>query len=318
MEQMVAADRKGIAGAVDILRAGRLAALPTETVYGLAADASKPEAVAKIYAAKGRPQFNPLIAHVADFEQAFKLALYSKDALKLTEAFWPGPLTLVLPYLGDAVCDLARAGLDTIAIRIPAHPVMQAVLKEFGGVLVAPSANISGHVSATSAQHVAADFGDKINLILDGGATQYGVESTIIDVTDQPVLLRAGAITAQQIEGVLGQKLQIKILHDPQNPSAPGQLSAHYATHTKLRLNATQIDADEALLAFGTPLQGAREVLNLSASADPVEAAANLFAHLRTLDRLNAKVIAVMPIPETGLGAAINDRLQRAAIGSGQ
>ena len=237
-------------------------------------------------------------------------------AEKLAAAFWPGPLTLVLNYRGgDAVCDLARAGLDTLALRAPSHPVMQAVLQAFGRPLVAPSANTSGHVSATSAEHVAADLGAKIDLVLDSGAAQLGIESTIIGLTGAPpVLLRQGALTRERIEEALGEKI-ILGGHGAQKPSAPGQTAAHYATHTPLRLNASDVSPGEVLLAFGTPLGAAKIVRNLSATRDLTEAAANLFSHLRELDRMNASAIAVMPIPNSGLGEAINDRLRRATLG---
>ncbi len=306
-----------IARACEILRKGGIAALPTETVYGLAADAADPEAVARIFATKARPSFNPLIAHITNLDRARQLAQFNEKAEQLAQAFWPGPLTLVLSYTGgNRVCELARAGLETIALRAPSHPVMQTILKEFGGVLVAPSANRSGHVSATSAQHVTDDFGNTVDIVLDGGVARHGLESTIVDLTGAPALLRQGAIPLSEIETVLRQKISVPLLRDPQNPSAPGQLSAHYATKTPLRLNAQTIPGNEVLLAFGTPLAGARQMLNLSEKGDLVEAAANLFSHLRTLDKLDAHAIAVMPVPEHGLGAAINDRLKRAALGS--
>lgn len=315
----VVPDEAGFRRAVEVLRAGGLAALPTETVYGLAADAANPLAVAKIYATKQRPQFNPLIAHVATLDQVQSIGKFNQLALLCAEKFWPGPLTLVLPYQGNAICDLARAGLDTIALRIPSHPAIRAVLSEYGGPLVAPSANRSGHVSATSAAHVAADFGNAIDIIIDGGPTEFGLESTIIDATtDIPVILREGAISVERLEKMLGRKIEHRNLYDLQNPSSPGQLSAHYATTTPLRLNAAHAEAGEALLAFGKPLAAKNAILNLSENSDLGEAAANLFAHLRALDETGAKTIAVMPVPDYGLGAAINDRLRRAALGSNQ
>lgn len=310
------ADTGGIAATVEILKRGGLAALPTETVYGLAADAANAAAVAKLYAAKGRPQFNPLIAHVATREAAEGLGRFNSAAFALAEEFWPGPLTLVLNYHGGGkVCDLARAGLDTVAVRLPRHPVMRAVLEKFGGSLVAPSANLSCHVSATSAEHVAEDFGSSVDIILDGGPSQLGLESTIVDLTGKtPRLLREGALDKAEIESVLGMPFT-KSQNDPARPSSPGQLSAHYAPGTPLHLNARSVEPDEALLAFGVPLPGAKVTLNLSESEDTAEAAVHLFSHLRALDKTGARSIAVMPIPETGLGAAINDRLRRAALG---
>jgi L-threonylcarbamoyladenylate synthase len=308
---------KDIIRTSEILRAGGIAALPTETVYGLAGDAANAKAVARIFAVKGRPHFNPLIAHVATFEQAHQLAVFNNAAEKLSRQFWPGPLTLVLPYKGgEAVCELARAGLQTIALRMPSDPLTHRVLKEFGSPLVAPSANRSGGVSATSALHVVDDFGDLVDIILDGGPSQHGLESTIIDVTGTPSLLRQGAIPLDEIKEALGQNISVANSHNTQKPSSPGQLSAHYATRTPLRLNATSLEHDEALLAFGTPLKAASYIYNLSEKSDLIEAAANLFSHLRALDKVGARTIAVMPVPKTGLGAAINDRLSRAALGS--
>ncbi len=307
-----------IARIAKALAAGEIAALPTETVYGLAADAANAAAVAKIYKTKSRPQFNPLIAHVINVDAAQALGRLNDQGFALADAFWPGPMTLVLRYHGgDAVCDLARAGLQTIGIRVPAHPVMRDVLRSFGGALVAPSANRSGHVSATQASHVAQDFADTLALILDGGTSALGLESTIIDITgSSPALLRAGAIAIEEIESVLGQNLQRPHLYDPENPSSAGQMSRHYATRAKLRLNAVNVRENEACLAFGKSPASASPMLNLSPGADLAEAAANLFAHLRALDTTNVTTIAVMPIPEHGLGIAINDRLHRAALGS--
>ena len=303
---------------VKALRAGDIAALPTETVYGLAADAANAAAVAKIYETKSRPQFNPLIAHVPDSDAAQALGRLNDDGFALAEAFWPGPLTLILRYHGGgAVCDLARAGLPTIGIRVPAHSIMRDVLARFGGALVAPSANRSGHVSATQAAHVAQDFGERLQLILDGGTAALGLESTIIDLSGTtPLLLRAGAVAIDEIESVLGKHVARPHLYDPENPASAGQMSRHYATRTPLRLNADHIEKNEACLAFGAPLPSFAPLLNLSANADLAEAAANLFAHLRALDKTGMDTIAVMPVPEQGLGMAINDRLRRAALGS--
>jgi L-threonylcarbamoyladenylate synthase len=319
------ADAEAIAEAAHRLAAGGLVAFPTETVYGLGADASDGAAIARLYAAKGRPAFNPLIAHVASAAAARKLAQFNAAAARLAGAFWPGPLTLVLPKAAQCpVADLAAAGLDSIAVRVPAHPIAQQILGSFGGPVVAPSANRSGHVSPTTAAHVLADLGGRIDLIVDGGATPVGVESTIIACLDAPALLRPGGVSREAIERVLGQPLAEapapadgKNLAGKNAPRAPGMLASHYAPHTPLRLDAKAVAPGEALLAFGPALAegaaGAMKVLNLSARGDPIEAAANLFSHLRALDAASAKAIAVMPIPDDGLGEAINDRLRRAA-----
>ena len=295
--------------AVAALRAGSLVAMPTETVYGLAADASNGEAVAALYAAKGRPRFNPLIAHVAGLDMARREAVFSPLAEQLAARFWPGPLTLVLPLAGTArTSDLARAGLQTIALRCPAHTVARSLLNAFGGPLVAPSANRSGHVSATRAAHVRADLGEKIALILDGGPCARGIESTIISLADAtPRLLRAGALARDEIEAVTGTPLVDRAAADAIN--APGQLKSHYAPRAVLRLNAATAMAGEGYLGFGAHCPDAD---NLSPTGDLAEAAANLFAMLRDLDARFER-IAVAPIPQTGLGEAINDRLARAA-----
>jgi L-threonylcarbamoyladenylate synthase len=304
------------------LRNGGLVAFPTETVYGLGADATQPEAVARLYQAKGRPSFNPLIAHVANVAAAERIARFNATARKLAEAFWPGPLTLVLPKTADcAVADLATAGLDTVAVRIPAHAVARDMLRELGRPIVAPSANRSGHVSPTAAAHVASDLSGRIDLIVDGGPVSVGVESTIIGCFETPLLLRPGGVPRDAIERVLdravGRPPEEPNAHSSQ-PLAPGMLASHYAPRTKVRLNAQRLALGEALLAFGPdPLSGsdaAAAVLNLSARADLTEAAANLFSHLRALDAVHATAIAVMSIPHEGLGEAINDRLQRAAV----
>jgi L-threonylcarbamoyladenylate synthase len=312
------ADRPAIAQAARILRAGGLVAFPTETVYGLGADATNAAAVARLYAAKGRPRFNPLIVHVAGLAAAQGLAKFDSAAATLAATFWPGPLTLVLPKTEDCpVADLATAGLDTIAVRVPDHPVAHALIEATGRPLVAPSANRSGHVSPTTAGHVAADLGGRIDLILDAGPTRVGVESTIVAcLSGTPVLLRPGGVPRAAIEQALAAPLREP---PPRTdaPQAPGMLPSHYAPVTRLRLDATTLEAHEALLAFGPTLPpGAAQaaaLLNLSPAGDLVEAAANLFAHLRALDRAGARAIAVMPIPCDGLGEAINDRLARAA-----
>jgi L-threonylcarbamoyladenylate synthase len=311
------ADAAGIAEAVLVLRAGGLAAFPTETVYGLGADATDARAVAKLYQAKGRPTFNPLIAHVADTAAARRAGNFGPLAEKLAAEFWPGPLTVVVPATG-LVCDLARAGLNTVALRVPKHPVAEALMSAFGKPIVAPSANCSGHVSPTSADHVLADLSGRIDLILDGGASPLGLESTIIDCTgEMPRLLRTGGIPREKIEKLLGTKIFDVPNTDAKASVAPGRLASHYAPRATLRLNATRAKADEALLVFGPRLlNGATDTkmtLNLSPKGDLVEAAANLFAYLRALDASGAKTIAVSPIPQEGLGEAINDRLTRAA-----
>lgn len=285
---------------------GRLVAFPTETVYGLGADATDGEAVAAIFAAKGRPRFNPLIVHVADAPAAARQGMFNPLAEKLAAAFWPGPLTLVLPRRTDATVSLlVSAGLDSVALRVPAHPVAQALLAAVARPLAAPSANASGRITATSATHVAQELGGRVDLILDGGATPLGLESTVIGFDGlQAVLLRPGAIPREDIEAVTGP---LKTAGG--TIQSPGQLASHYAPAARLRLNATHIDPGEALLGFGDV---ANAWLNLSHTGDLKEAAANLFAMLRDMDDQVA-AIAVSPIPQTGLGEAINDRLRRAA-----
>jgi L-threonylcarbamoyladenylate synthase len=306
--------------AARILAAGGLVAFPTETVYGLGADATNGAAVARLYEAKGRPAFNPLIAHVTGIAAAQTLAQFDADAARLAAAFWPGPLTLVLPKAeACTVSDLATAGLDSIAVRVPQHAVAQQLLAAIGRPVVAPSANRSGHVSPTTAAHVLADLSGRIELVVDGGATSVGVESTIIACLGEPALLRPGGVPREAIERVLGRA----IAEPPpgiaveDTPLAPGMLASHYAPRTRLRLDARRIEPGEALLAFGPiAAQGAEKAaktLNLSARGDLIEAAANLFSHLRALDAAGARMIAVMPLPHDGLGEAINDRLQRAA-----
>lgn len=315
----VAADSAGIAEAARRLAAGGLVAFPTETVYGLGADASDPRAVAALYAAKGRPAFNPLIAHLADAAAAFAHGRFNAAARRLAEAFWPGPLTLVVPYAGgDRVCDLARAGLDTVGLRVPAHPVATALLQAFGGAVVAPSANRSGRVSPTSAAHVRADLDGLIDLVLDGGDTQVGVESTILDVTGEtPRLLRPGGVTREAIAARLGQPLAAAGAEDAARPASPGRLASHYAPRARVRLDADRVQPGEALLTFaGARPPGsaeARAVLDLSPSGDLTEAAARLYGALRGLDASGAPAIAVVPLPRAGLGEAIADRLGRAA-----
>ena len=312
--EMVPADEAAIARAAEILRAGGLVAFPTETVYGLGADATSDRAVAAIFEAKGRPRFNPLIVHLADFKQASDCVLINRLARAAAERFWPGPLTLVLPRRKETkVSYLCSAGLDSLAVRVPAHPVAQALLAAAGRPLAAPSANVSGGVSPTSAAHVAEGLDGRVDLILDGGPCAVGLESSVLDLTGEgPVLLRPGGIPKEDLEVALGP-----ISEDggaDSAPRSPGRLASHYAPGRPLRLDAREVGADEALLAFGpAPPRGARATLNLSERGDLVEAAANLFAMLHTLDDPRHAAIAVMPIPERGLGAAINDRLRRAA-----
>jgi len=295
-----------------LLRTGRLVAFPTETVYGLGGDATTDRAVAAIFAAKGRPRFNPLIVHVPGLAEAETLAVFNEPARRAAARFWPGPLSLVLPRQPAAGLSLlASAGLDTVAIRVPAHPVAQALLREADRPVAAPSANRSGRVSATEPAHVAEDFGDNVALILDDGPTLVGLESTVLDLSsDTPALLRPGAITLEALTELMGP------MAPPGSGRArsPGMLASHYAPRLPVRLAATKARPREALLAFGPDAPpGFAEVLWLSRSGDVAEAAANLFAMLRRLDRPSFTGIAVMPIPEHGLGRAINDRLRRAA-----
>jgi len=321
LTRVARADAAAIREAAQRLAEGGLVAFPTETVYGLGADATNGEAIARLYAAKGRPQFNPLIAHVADLAAARGLARFSAEAELLAQAFWPGPLTLVLPKAANCpVAALATAGLDSIAVRVPRHEVAQQILAALGRPIVAPSANRSGHVSPTTAAHVLADLRGRIDLIVDGGATGVGLESTIVACLGAPTLLRPGGLPRADIERVLGHPLAERppaTAAADAAPRAPGMLASHYAPRTRLRLDAERVEAGEALLAFGPqPAAGAEKAamaLNLSARGDLIEAAANLFSHLRALDAAGASRIAVMPIPYDGLGEAINDRLTRAA-----
>lgn len=306
LDKVATADAAAIARAAQLLRGGGLVAFPTETVYGLGADARNGRAVAGIFAAKGRPRFNPLIVHIASLAEAERNAEFSEAAMRLTKHFWPGALTLVLPRrTGSDLSELVSAGLDTVALRMPAHPVAAALLKEAGIAIAAPSANPSGRISPTTAAHVAEGLADKVDLILDGGPASLGLESTVIGFRgERPVLLRPGAILRSDIEALIGPLAQ-----PDQAIRSPGQLESHYAPNAALRLNAHARMPGELLLGFGTSPDAA---LNLSASGNLKEAAANLFAMLRELDEKAAR-IAVAPVPETGLGEAINDRLRRAA-----
>ena len=307
------ADEQAIRAAAAHLRAGRLVAFPTETVYGLGADATDDRAVAAIFEAKGRPRFNPLIVHVPDLEAAAALVRIGERARVLAARFWPGALTLVLPRRTDCpVSLLCSAGLDSLAVRVPGHPVAQALLREAGRPVAAPSANRSGRVSPTTAGHVAEELDQRVALILDGGPCPLGLESTVLDLTaEPPVLLRPGGIAREELENEIGPLGQA----DSDEPlKSPGRLESHYAPALPLRLDATDVAPEEGLLAFGPDVpRGAAVTLNLSPSGDLSEAAANLFAQLRALDRPDLAAIAVMPVPDRGLGAAINDRLRRAA-----
>ena len=321
--RMRPADAAAIADASACLRAGGLVAFPTETVYGLGADATSGDAVARLYTAKGRPAFNPLIAHVASMEAARVLGRFDASAEGLAAAFWPGPLTLVLPKAPTCrISELATAGLDTIAIRVPSHPVALALLQACGHPVAAPSANRSGHVSPTLAAHVRADLEGRIDLILDGGPTNLGLESTVVAcLGDAAHLLRPGGLAREHIERFLGRPLPhdngFDAGSDGDAPLAPGMLPSHYAPKTRLRMNAMTVQPGEALLAFGPALadgfENAVAIATLSRSGDLVEAATQLFAQLRMLDAVGAAIIAVMPVPTEGLGEAINDRLRRAA-----
>jgi L-threonylcarbamoyladenylate synthase len=300
---------EALSAAAAALRAGGLVILPTETVYGLAADAANAQAVAAVYAAKGRPQFNPLIAHVADLAAAERAAAFDERARALAAAFWPGPLTLVLPARAEGgVCDLARAGLDTVAVRAPAHPAAQALLRAFGGPLVAPSANRSGRPSPTTWADAMGETGAAAAASLDGGACAVGLESTVVALLDAPRLLRPGAVTRDQIEAVAGPLAEA----EADARRSPGRLARHYAPDAAVRLEVHEPRGGEAYLAFG-PYPARDGVWNLSPAGDLAEAAANLFAMLRAADASRPAAIAVAPVPEAGLGEAINDRLRRAA-----
>jgi len=307
--------RKNLAWASDLLRAGALVAFPTETVYGLGCDATNGAAVARLYAAKGRPSFNPLICHVAAVGDAFALGRSTDLALRLAESFWPGPLTLVLDKRPDCpVSELATAGLDSIAVRVPARRDSRALLKAVGVPVAAPSANASGSISPTDPEAVRASLDGRLSLILDGGATAVGLESTILDARGpDPILLRPGGVSIEEITAVASPVRRPENASEDTAPTAPGMLTSHYAPGKPVRLNATAVAADEALLAFGPPLSGARVTENLSPGGDLIVAAANLFRLLRRLDASDAVRIAVMPVPDVGLGHAINDRLTRAA-----
>jgi L-threonylcarbamoyladenylate synthase len=319
MTELLQADPTGIARAAALLRGGELVAFGTETVYGLGADATDDRAVAGIFAAKDRPRFNPLICHYVDAGSAFADVIANAHAHRLAAAFWPGPLSLVLPRRsGGAVSLLVSAGLDTLAVRVPAHETALAMLRETGRPVAAPSANRSGQVSPTTARHVLDGLSGRIAGVLDSGPCPVGVESTVLDLSAaEPVLLRPGGATIEAIEAVIGRVRHGDHAALPSALRSPGLLASHYAPKLPVRLDAVTVHGNEALLAFGPPLSGASAVFRLSDAADPTEAAARLFAGLRKLDEdavsLGLERIAVMPVPERGIGRAINDRLRRAA-----
>jgi len=309
----LAPDASGLAAAAAQLRAGGLVAFPTETVYGLGGDARGDLAVARIFDAKGRPRFNPLIVHVEGLAQAEKIAIFTPAARDLAQRFWPGPLTLVLPLRAAAgLSPLVTADLPSVALRVPAHPVALALLRAFGGPIAAPSANPSGRISPTTAAHVLEGLGGKIAAVLDGGPCAVGVESTILSLLDAPQILRQGGLAQEQIEAAIGAPLTAG-LDTSARPVAPGQLASHYAPNAGVRLNAIVAEQGEVMIGFGA-IGGD---MTLSPSGDVVQAAANLFSSLRAADVLAAQrgatCIAVAPIPNIGLGRAINDRLSRAA-----
>lgn len=328
MTKILAPTAENLELAAQKLRGGELVAFPTETVYGLGADATNGAAVARIFEAKGRPSFNPLISHGADLDMLLPEAEFDERALTLADKFWPGPLTMILPRrAGGKISDLACAGLPTVALRIPHHPVALDVIAKAGVPIAAPSANASGKLSPTAPHHVEESLGDNVPLILAGGATRYGLESTVVDLSGaDTVVVRAGAITAEEISETLDCPVRYE-LDATDKPRSPGQLLRHYAPSIPLRLKAVDVEKGEALLAFGSlKFMGIRgggkasdlpddQIRNLSESGDLLEAAANLFAYIRALDQPQNTRIAVMDIPETGIGIAINDRLKRAANG---
>jgi L-threonylcarbamoyladenylate synthase len=318
--RVVPADPASIRAAAKLIREGDIVGMPTETVYGLAADATNGEAVARIYEAKGRPSFNPLISHVASLEEAERYGVFDALSRRLAEAFWPGPLTLVVPHRPDGgISDLARAGLDTVALRVPQHPVARALIEAVGRPLAAPSANLSGRVSPTRAQDVVDDLGDRVSMVLDGGDCTVGLESTVVRAIDgRLIMLRPGGITADELEAI----------HEVHFPTAirendivsPGQLLQHYAPRAPVQMNCASAPENSIFLAFG-PVSNAIKTaispdINLSSRGDLRQCAARLFSALREADALQPEFICVAPIPEEGLGVAINDRLRRAAFRS--
>ncbi len=324
MVKIIATNRNSIEKAADILKSGGIVAIPTETVYGLAANALDGVAVAKVFQAKGRPNFNPLISHFHDIKDIEQHAILDERAKNLAMRFWPGPLTMILKRKSNSpISDLVTAGLDTIAVRIPAHKDARAIIKATGTPLAAPSANTSGKLSPTSAIHVAHSLGDKVDMILAGGSSTVGLESTVIDLsTDKAIILRHGAITQKDLEHALNQSVGLST--ESSDIKSPGQLLKHYAPQKPIRLKAVDVKNDEALLAFGSlKFMGTQSgghakdlpkdnLRNLSENGDLYEAAANLFSMLHELDKSDAKQIAVMNIPDIDLGIAINDRLKRA------
>ena len=336
MSKILAPLIENIKAAADALRAGDIFGMPTETVYGLGSDATNPVAIAKVFAAKNRPEFNPLISHVSGIEMAHVYGVFDKIAMRLADAFWPGALTIVVPRTKDCqVCDLACAGLETIALRAPMHKVAQEIIAAFGGPIAAPSANISGNISPTSASHVLGELGEKVEFIIDGGNCEIGLESTVVAVLDgQITLLRHGVISIADLERASDAKVLIADLHDETAPKSPGMMLRHYAPKAKIILNATHAEEGEIFIAFGdahyppTPAEEGDQtkfggggkiannrfsIIQLSQSANLTEAAANLYSAMREADSKNPKAIRVAPIPNTGIGAAINDRLNRAA-----
>lgn len=315
--RVLPATTDGIAAAADLLGQGQLVAFPTETVYGLGADAENDRAVAAVFAAKGRPSFNPLIVHVTDIAAAAAFACFDERADLLAQSFWPGPLTLVLPRrTGCRLSLLVSAGLDTVAVRVPNHPVAQALLRAAARPVAGPSANLSGTVSPTSPQHVQESLAGRIAAVVAGGRCPVGIESTVLDLSGpQAAILRPGSVLPEDIAALIGP-LAASGGDDPAHPKSPGQMASHYAPSVPLRLEALSAQAGEAFVTFGPDgfSRGGRIRLNLSPNGDLEEAAANLFAYLRLADRTDGVTgIAVMPIPATGLGVAINDRLARAA-----
>ncbi|WP_298570742.1 L-threonylcarbamoyladenylate synthase [uncultured Aliiroseovarius sp.] len=306
--EILSADIAGVARAAELLREGALVSFPTETVYGLGADATNDHAVARIFNAKGRPHFNPLIVHVPSLEAASKIAVLDGRALDLAQAFWPGPLTLVLPLKPNSpLSALVSAGLPTVAVRVPAHPLAQKLLEAACLPVAAPSANPSGRISPSTAQHVLDSLSGRITAVLDGGPCEVGLESTIVGFDPAPVLLRPGGLPVEALEAALGGTIAVR--QASAGVTAPGQLSSHYAPNAQMRLNAVEAKPGERLLGFGH----VEADLNLSPSGDLVEAAANLFRYLHQLDDEGDAPIAVSPIPDHGMGRAINDRLRRAA-----
>lgn len=329
MVKIISVNLQSLEQAADILKSGGLVGMPTETVYGLAANAFDGKAVARIFEAKGRPSFNPLITHVNDVDAVLDLAEMNDHARILADAFWPGPLTMILPRKeGSGLSDLVTAGLDTVAVRVPAQKTARALIKACGFPLAAPSANKSGSLSPTAPAHVVQSLGDGVDLVLADGSCSVGLESTVVDCSgDVPVILRPGGITAEDVSRALGFSVEYDLGEKGDDVKSPGQLLKHYAPNIPVRLNAVDVEEGEALLAFGSvKFMGVKNggaaadlpadhIRNLSKEGDLYEAAANLFAYMRDLDKAEFKRIAVMNIPESGIGVAINDRLRRAAKG---